>query len=158
MRRLYQALIGYADGLVLVADDGFGPVGFVAGVLDTGQFYRYFLKSHGLVAAWAALPKAVRPSVMARIWESLRYEGENEPGAELLAMALVPAVRGRGYGTRLGRRFLEQLAEIGAPGVRVVVGSSNSQAIAAYKKMGFVEIGTTEVHVGDESVVMTWSG
>jgi ribosomal protein S18 acetylase RimI-like enzyme len=158
MRRLYQALIEFDDGLVLVADDGFGPVGFVAGVLDTGHFYRSFLRHHGVAAGWAAVPSALRPSVMSRVWESLRYEGTDSPGAELLAMALIPAVRGQSLGTRLGGRFLEQIAEAGAPEVRVVVGSGNSHAIAAYRKMGFIKTGTIEVHVGDESVVMTWSG
>lgn len=158
MRRLYRALIEYADGLVLVADDGLGPVGYVAGVVDTGHFYRSFLRRHGLAAGWAALPRALRPSVLRRVRESLRYEGAADLGAELLATALMPGARGRGLGTRLGAQFLEQMEARGAPEVRVVVGNTNSQAIAAYRKMGFIDTGTIEVHAGEESVVMTWSG
>ncbi len=157
MRHLYRALIDYADGLVLVADDGIGPIGYVAGVLDTGHFYRDFVRRHGLGAGWAALPKAARPSVARRVWESLRYEGADESGAELFATALIPEARGRGLGTRLGVEFLEHLRVLGAREVRVIVGSDNAQAIAAYRKMGFFDAYTIEVHAGEQSVVMVWS-
>ncbi|MDJ0953329.1 MAG: GNAT family N-acetyltransferase [Acidimicrobiia bacterium] len=156
MTRLYRALIDFSDGLVLVLDDGSGPVGFVAGVLDTGAFYKHFLRHHGIAAGMAALPRAVRPSVSKRAWESLRYEGADDAAAELLATALEPEMRGRGLGTELGARFLTQLGERGAEAVRVVVGSSNGQAIAAYRKMGFATAGTIEVHAGEESTVMLW--
>ena len=150
MRRLYRALIGYEQAVVLVADDGNGPVGFVAGVLDTGAFYKHFIRHHGLAAGWAALPRALRPLVMKRVWESLRYEGADHA-------ALVAVARGRGLGTRLGKQFLTELAQKGASEVTVVVGSDNAQAIAAYLKMGFVPSGTMEVHAGEESAVMSWS-
>ncbi len=156
MTRLYRALIAFPDGLVLVLDDGNGPVGFVAGVLDTGSFYKHFLRHHGIAAGLAALPRAIRPSVTKRAWESLRYEGTDAAAAELLATALEPSMRGRGLGTELGSRFLAELGDRGAEAVRVVVGSSNAQAIAAYRKMGFADAGTIEVHAGEESTVMLW--
>lgn len=154
MRRLYRSLIDYPDGLVLVAADDSGVVGFVAGVRDTGRFYKDFVRRHGFGAALAASPRMVRPGVVRRVWESLRYEGADDSGAELLATALLPSVRGQGLGTRLGLGFIEQL---GAPVVRVTVGSTNAQAIAAYRKMGFVDDGTIEVHAGESSAVMVWS-
>jgi glycosyltransferase involved in cell wall biosynthesis/ribosomal protein S18 acetylase RimI-like enzyme len=154
MRRLYRALVGHRDALVLVATDASGPVGFVAGVRDTGEFYREFIRRHGAGAGLVALPKLVRPQVVRRVWESLRYEGADDSGAELLATALLPRARGKGLGTRLGREFL---AELGAPEVRVVVGSDNAQAIATYHKMGFVAVDTIEVHAGEQSTVMVWS-
>jgi ribosomal protein S18 acetylase RimI-like enzyme len=51
-------------------------------------------------------------------------------------------------------QFLEQL---GSPEVRVVVGAENAQAIATYRKMGFTDAGTIEVHAGEVSQVMVWS-
>ena len=157
MRRLYRALIGFDEALILVADDGSGPVGFVAGVLVTGRFYKYFVRHHGIAAGWAALPRAIRPSVMRRVWESLRYEGAEHDAAELLATALLPQVRGQGLGTSLGMQFLSELEKLGASEVLVVVGSDNARAIAAYRKMGFQPAGTMEVHVGEQSAVMSWS-
>jgi ribosomal protein S18 acetylase RimI-like enzyme len=37
----------------------------------------------------------------------------------------------------LGARLLDELTERGVPAVKVMVGSDNDSAIAAYKKMGF---------------------
>ena len=158
MARLYRALVTYPHGLVLVADDGHGPVGFVAGVRDTGAFYKTFIRHHGIAAGLAALPWATRPSVARRVWESLRYEGADTTDAELLATALTADFRGRGLGTRLGKEFLTALHAMGADTVRVVVGADNGRAIAAYRKMGFAPSGTIEVHRGETSAVMTWSG
>ncbi|MFV2001276.1 MAG: GNAT family N-acetyltransferase [Acidimicrobiia bacterium] len=155
MRRLYRALIGYAGGLVLVAADESGPVGFIAGVSDTGRFYREFIRRYGMGAGLVAVPKLLRPHVARRVWESLRYEGADDSGAELLATSLLPLARGQGLGTRLGTEFLTRLR---AHEVRVIVGSDNAQAIATYRKMGFVEAGTIEVHAGERSLVMVWSG
>jgi glycosyltransferase involved in cell wall biosynthesis/ribosomal protein S18 acetylase RimI-like enzyme len=156
MSRLYRALVTYPDGLVLVADDGHGPVGFVAGVRDTGAFYRAFIRRHGFAAGLAALPRAIRPSVARRVWESLRYEGAATTDAELLATALMVGARGHGLGTKLGKEFLNGLHTMGAEQVRVVVAADNGQAIAAYRKMGFVPSGTLEVHEDELSTVMTW--
>lgn len=157
MRLLYRALIDTNDGVVIVADDGIGPIGFVAGVVDTRQFYRGFVRNHGIRAALAALPKAIRPAVMRRIWESLTYEGAKSEGAELLATALLSRAQGHGLGTRLGDEFIRLIVEMGARQVDVVVSEDNHRAIAAYRKMGFVDVDTIEVHAGERSVVLAWS-
>jgi len=157
MTVLYRALIDNDDSVVIVADDGSGPVGFVAGVVDTRTFYRTFVKHHGLAAAIAAAPYAARPSVLRRVWESLNYKGTDSQSAELLATALVTRARNQGLGTRLGDAFLSQMAERGARRVDVVVASGNAHAIAAYKKMGFAISDTIEVHPGERSVVLEWS-
>ncbi len=166
MTRLYRAMVAYEDGLVLVADDGHGPVGFVAGVLDTGAFYREFIRHHGVAAGLVTIPRLVRPGVARRVWESLTYTSNSNgadgaeharPEAELLATAVIARMRGRGLGTRLGTGFLDGLKRKGADSVQVVVGADNERAIAAYRKMGFTPSGTTEVHEGELSAVMTWS-
>ena len=61
LRRLYRALIEWPGADVFVAEDRAGPVGFVAATSDTSAFYRFFLRRHGLFAAFAALPRLVRP-------------------------------------------------------------------------------------------------
>jgi len=158
MRRLYHAMVDFDEAVVLVADDGTGPVGFVAGVLDTGRFYRHFVRHHGIQAILSALPRLLRPSVVRRAWETLRYEGgESDTHAELLATAIRPQGRGRGLGTRLGTEFLEQLRTRGAARVQVVVSAGNAQAIAAYRKMGFEDAGVIEVHAGEQSAVLIWA-
>jgi len=153
MRRLYNALVSDPEAVVLVADDGNAAVGFVAGVPDTGAFYKRFIRKHGVRSGLAALPRLVRPSVLKGAWETLRYEGvEGDARAELLSMAVQPLYRGRGLGYRLGVRFLDQMH---GP-VKVVVGADNQVAIGAYRKMGFVDFGDIEVHAGEHSKVLVW--
>lgn len=157
MTLLYRALVSHDDAVVLVAEDGSGPVGFVAGVADLGAFYRYFVRRFGLSAVLAASPNLLRPSVLRRAWETLRYDG-GDVGvkAELVSMAVVSDRRGRGIATELGRAFLAEMARDG--GVKVVVGAGNHAAISAYQKMGFEPAGTIEVHRGETSEVLVWTG
>lgn len=151
---LYRSLIQDHHGVVLVAEDASGPVGFVAGVASTSAFYREFLRSHGLRALLAAGPRLLRPSVIRRAVESLRYGGDEATGAELLSMAVVPERRGRGISQALGVALIDALD---AERLRVVVGASNQTAIGAYLKMGFTAAGTVEVHRGERSEVLEWS-
>lgn len=160
MRVLYRGLVGFSEAVVLVADDGRGPVGFVAGVIDTGRFYRHFLVDHGLAALLAALPRLVRhPGLAMKGWETVRY-GTDGTGrsAELLAIALAPGARGEGLGTALGSGFLQEMASLGVGRVKVVVGAGNAPALAAYHNMGFDDPTPVEVHAGVPSLELTWSG
>ncbi|MDQ3781555.1 MAG: GNAT family N-acetyltransferase [Actinomycetota bacterium] len=158
MERLYTALLAWDDAVVLVADGGWRPVGFVAGVTDTGAFYRHFLRRHGAGAGIAAAPRLVRPSVLRRAWETVRYGGGGDGvAAELLSMAVDDGMRRRGLGKILGEDFLTAMTTRGVTAVRVVVGSGNHGAIAAYRAMGFSPSSTIEVHGGESSQVLTWS-
>lgn len=157
MTILYQALVGWPGAVVRVVVDDGGVVAFVAGVEDVGDFYRHFVRRHGWRALLAALPRLVRPSVVRRAWESFRY-GDTDHGipAELLSMAVAPRARRKGLALRLGDELLTALANRGVEAVRVVVGSHNVSAIAAYEKMGFLAEARTEVHTGESSEVLVW--
>lgn len=155
LRLLYRALVTDPDGVAVIAEDDSGPVGFVAGTRSTSAFYRRFAVKHGWRAGLVVLPRLVRPGAIRRLWESFRYgTGEETSGAELLAMAVAADRRGRGIGVSLGRELLSRLE---TPTVRVVVGSDNHVAIAAYKRMGFVPHSRIEVHKGESSEVLEWS-
>ncbi len=156
LRVLYRALIGWNDSVVVVADKG-GVVGFVAGVADTGRFYRHFVIRHGLVAAVAAAPRLARPSLLRRAVETLRYGGGVDVAAELLSTAVDVSVRGQGIAHRLGDSFLAEMTGLGVSEVKVVVGADNSAAIALYESLGFVTAGTIEVHARETSLEMVWS-
>lgn len=158
MTVLYRALIAWPESSVTVAADSAGPVGFVAGVEDVGAFYRHFARRFGMMALRAALPRLVRPSTLRRAWESFRYgeaESQDIP-AELLSMAVASRARRRGLSQQLGAALLTELADRDVDAVRVVVGSENTSAIAAYVKMGFAPHGRIEVHAGEPSEVLVW--
>jgi glycosyltransferase involved in cell wall biosynthesis/ribosomal protein S18 acetylase RimI-like enzyme len=155
LSQLYHAMLSHPASLVLVADDGFGPVGFVAGTADVDELYRFFARKRGLRAASAAGRRLMRPSVLLRAWETWRYDADHhDTPAELLSMAVAPAFRGNGIGAALGSAFLSGLAGRRAGTVKVVVGADNGAAISAYRSMGFDGVGTVEVHAGEESLVM----
>lgn len=159
MTLLYRALIDWGDAVVVVAADAAGPAAFAAGVVDVKAFYRHFARRYWLRAAVASLPRVLKPGNLRRAIESMRY-ADTGPSvrAELLAMAVAPPARGRGLATRLGGNLLEQLRQRDVDRVKVVVGAENHAAVSAYRKMGFVEAGSTEVHSGEKSTVMVWSG
>lgn len=157
MERLYAAMLGWEGSEIYVADGGWRPVGFVAGVTDVGAFYKHFIRHHAIGAGLSAAPRLMRPSIVRRAWETLSYPGDHGGvRAELLAMAVSPEARRRGLATRLGDTMLRALAVRGEPRVKVVVGADNTAAIAAYEKMGFVRTGSVEVHAGEHSEVLTW--
>jgi ribosomal protein S18 acetylase RimI-like enzyme len=155
---LYRSLIADDAGVVLIAEDVSGPVGFVTGITDTSGFYRRFVKRYGMEAGIREIPSIVRPSAIRKLIETARYGGEDEVelAAELLSMAVVSARRGRGIAGRLQSELLQRLTDLGVGAVKVVVGSANAPAIAAYRKAGFDPAGTTEVHEGETSEVLVW--
>lgn len=158
--RLYMALAESPHSGVFVARDDHGRVvGFVAGTRDTAATYRSFLRSrHALLAGVAALRALVRPSTWIKVIETLRYGGDTHgPPAELLAMAVVEQVRGRGVGERLGRALLGWWADESIDQARVVVGAENEGAIAFYRRLGFEGSHEMALHDDAPSVMMTWS-
>jgi ribosomal protein S18 acetylase RimI-like enzyme len=160
LTRLYRALIAWPGADVLVADDGAGPIGFVASTEDTGLFYKHFLKRHGIPAGFALLPKLIRPSIVKRIWETFRYGTDIqavEVEAELFAIATSTESRGRGLGSLLLEAAVDRYRERGLDRVQVVVSSNNPASLAAHRKVGFVDAGTVEVHAGEPSTVLVWS-
>jgi glycosyltransferase involved in cell wall biosynthesis/ribosomal protein S18 acetylase RimI-like enzyme len=157
MTLLYRALIEWDDAVVVVVSDEAGPAAFTAGVTDVGAFYRRFARKHWLRAGLAVAPRLLRPSNLRRGWETLRYgHRDGEVSAELLSMAVAPPARRRGLALEMGRSLLDEMRARGVARVRVVVGEGNEEALAAYRKMGFVAAGSTEVHAGEPSTVLTW--
>ncbi len=117
------------------------------------------MKTRGLHAALAAGPRLVRPATIRGAIETLRYKGGDIDAAveaELLSMAVTARARGAGFGVGLGERFLRRCRERGVSQVRVVVGSDNTTAIGLYRRLGFADATTIEVHAGKSSELLVW--
>lgn len=157
MRVLYKALVTWDGSDVFLVEDGEGPVAYVAGVRNVGDFYRYFLRHHSPAAVLAAAPRMVRPSNLRRAWETLSYGGEeSDVEAEILAVAVAPRARGQGLASTLLDEVLGELTHRGTEAVRVVVGSDNLAALGAYEKAGFERWRQVEVHPGESSEMLVW--
>lgn len=160
LRRLYTALITWDEADVWVADDGAGPLGFVASVESTGRFYKHFLKRHAIGAGFTILMRLIRPSVAKRIWETFRHgtgDGEAFAEAELFSIATSKESRGRGLGGKLLRAAVDGYRDRGLDAVQVVVGAENEASLAAHRSVGFADVATIEVHAGEDSKVLVWS-
>ena len=154
---VYETLIAYERAVVIVAEHEGATVGFVAGVEDTSHFYRYFLRHRWLKAMMRLLPSLGRPTVWRGAVETLRYGGRRHDGsAELLAMAVAPAARGRGVGGELVTALTSWANNSGITAMKVVVGTENQAAIRLYERAGFLDPATIEVHTGEPSLELTW--
>jgi len=161
LARLYRALATDPEAVALVAEGVDGVVGFAAGVPSVGGFYRRFARGHGPVAALAAAPRLVRPSVARRLLETVRYPAQEAngdgngrlPDAELLSIAVAPGFRAGGTGRALADGVLSGLAGRGVDDIKVVVGAANQGANRFYAKVGFSPAGHLTVHQGTPSNV-----
>jgi glycosyltransferase involved in cell wall biosynthesis/ribosomal protein S18 acetylase RimI-like enzyme len=158
LARLYRAVATDPEAVALVAEGVDGVVGFAAGVVSVGGFYRRFARGHGPAAALAAAPRLVRPGVVRRLLETVRYPtdtgGDGQlPEAELLSIAVAPALRTGGTGRALADGVLAGLAGRGVDDIKVVVGAANQGANRFYARVGFTEAGQLTVHQGTPSNV-----
>jgi glycosyltransferase involved in cell wall biosynthesis/ribosomal protein S18 acetylase RimI-like enzyme len=160
LARLYQALAADPQAVALVAEAPRGVVGFAAGVVSVGGFYRRFAGRHGPAAALAAAPRLVRPAVLRSLLETVRYPAQAAtpvvvrlPDAELLAIAVAPEARTGGTGRALAEGVLDGLGARGAGQVKVVVGAANGGANRFYERVGFQPAGQLSVHQGTPSNV-----
>ncbi|MEX2624522.1 MAG: GNAT family N-acetyltransferase [Acidimicrobiia bacterium] len=154
---LYRALINDPDSAVFVADKGGIVLGFVAGTSDTGAFYRRFGRRYAIPAGVRILPR-LRPGMIRRVKETRSYGvgRHDDVAAELLSMAVSPSARGRGLANRLGAELLNWAGTRGFGAMKVVVGASNEPAIRVYRKLGFGNDDTVEVHRGEPSLELVW--
>lgn len=150
LRQLYAALPSCpaAFGYVWERQDG-EVLGFVACARSTGAVYKQSLVRRGL---WMALPLArflLRPSVIRRMIQTLRYPCQTAgdlPPAEVLSIVVGGAAQGQGVGKALMAAAFEEFRRRGAPQVKVAVGADNEQANAFYRKCGFRLAVTREHH------------
>ena len=154
---LYRALIQSRDACLMVAEADGVVLGFIAGVTNTGGFYREFLRRHALQAVWTMAPSLLRPRSLVRILETLR-QGTTGAGvdAELLSMAVAPIARRRGLGARLIAELFSWAGDRQVSEMRVVVGAENDGAIDLYRSAGFGDATSIEVHRDSPSLELVW--
>jgi len=159
LTRLYRRVCRTDNSFLLVAEHSGRIVGFVAGSVDTRRLFAGFLARDGAAAvlgsAWPLL------SSWRQVIETLR-RGRGESGhaadGELLAIAVDPALQGRGVGRRLVDALLAEMDRRGAGTVAVVVGADNTPALSLYGSSGFAPVQRFELHRGTASVELHHAG
>jgi ribosomal protein S18 acetylase RimI-like enzyme len=156
LSRLYRRVARTPGSFLLVVEDGETTVGFLAGSTDVAGLYRSFFLRDGAAAVITCGGRLVRS--WRRVMETLRHgTGVSADGAELLAVAVNPAVRRRGAGSLLVDGFLTEMRLRRQDAAHVVVAGDNDTAIALYTKAGFHTAERFELHAGTESLLMQWS-
>jgi len=150
LTQLYLGISASPDGFVFVAaDDRNRVVGFVSGAADTVAMQRWIVKRHGLMLGLYLLPHLLRPSVVRRVWERLRYPSRVEgdfPSAELLSMGVCADMQGKGAAPALLDALIEEFRRRHVHDIRVVAGARLARANAFYRKYGFEPVGTITSH------------
>lgn len=155
LTRLYRRVVRTPGSFLLIVQDGPATAGFLAGSSDVSGLYRSFLLRDGAVAALSCAGRLVHS--WRRVLETLRHGATGAAGGpELLAVAVHPALRGRGAGTLLVKGFLREVAQRGQDTAHVVVAANNESAIALYTRAGFGVAERFELHEGTESLLMCW--
>jgi glycosyltransferase involved in cell wall biosynthesis/ribosomal protein S18 acetylase RimI-like enzyme/O-antigen ligase len=156
LRRLYRAMAGDPEAVLLVAENGEGVVGFAAGTASVGGFYRRFRRRHAIPAALVLAPRLLRRNVRRRLRETAQYPNASltTTEAELLSIGVAREQESAGLGTELAEEVLAGLAARGAEEVRVVVAASNRRANRFYERLGFRPVSEIAVHEGTPSNVM----
>jgi ribosomal protein S18 acetylase RimI-like enzyme len=153
LRQMYAAVPSAPTGFGYVQERADGQVlGFVACAVSTGRFYKQALLRRGVLMAGAMFPRCLRPSVMKRLWETLRYpaevghDGLDLPAAEILSIVVDEGVRGMGIGTALIGAALDEFRRRGISRAKVAVGAGNEPANCFYRRCGFRLALTREHH------------
>ena len=153
--KLYRRIARTPDSFLLIVQDGTQTVGFLAGSSDVSGLYRSFVLRDGVTAGFTSAGRILRS--WRRVLETLRHGASGAAdGAELLAVAVDPAVRGRGAGTLLVNGFLVEMRQRRQDAAHVVVAADNETAIALYGRAGFGTAERFELHPGTESLLMRW--
>ena len=162
LTRLYRRIVKSPAAFLVVAEavgeEDERTIGFIAGSTDVGRLYREFLWRDGLLAA-GSVARRLLPSwrqASETLRHGVRREGADR-GAELLAVAVDPACRGRGTGRRLVREFLREVVDRDQDTASVVLGEDNRAAWHLYEEAGFRPVRQFELHAGRRSLVMQWT-
>lgn len=140
LKQTYKALPRCPAGFGYVWEESGRVLGFIACAESTARLYKQSLLRRGLLMAIPLLRFVCRPSVIKRLWQTLRYPadvGTDVPTAELLSIAVDESARGRGVGQALVAAAVEEFRRRGIDRFKVAVWAGNDTANAFYQRYGF---------------------
>lgn len=154
LAKYYTLVLDLPGGILWVAEEKAGIIGFVCGFIDPAEFYTE-LKHRKFRFLVAALPALVqKPSRAVRLMSNFRrtrdMSREGRPGvAELSSIGVHPEVRRKSVGTELVIAFNQAAQRLGA-GIVVLTTDAyhNERVNEFYHKLGFRLMKTFEAQPG----------
>lgn len=144
LSRLYQGIARNPGSCVIVERGPDGKVaGFVCGALSVKKCYQQVLLRGFLSLGLPIALKLLRPAVIKRVWETLRYPGKKPENtasadAELLSIAVSDLARGQGVGKKLVCELEKWFVDKGyRDAYKVVTFAEDARSNGFYKKTGF---------------------
>jgi glycosyltransferase involved in cell wall biosynthesis/L-amino acid N-acyltransferase YncA len=154
LRQLFLAQVRDPGCVALVAERDGDVVGYASAMASMRAFRRRFLLHHGLIAGIFATPRLLRPGVLRRVVETLRYPEQTEglPDAEMAFIGVKPRIP-PGVGTELCRGLLEGLGAQGVRKAKGFVGRDNRAMNVMVRRLGFQLRGEVTLHDGSPNYV-----
>jgi len=155
LRHVYAVAFEAPGAIGLVVREGTEVAGFLLAAADRRALFRHVLWRRGIRFGLAALIALARePAVLGRLLETLRYPGASQSSAssrppreaELIAIAIRPDCRGRGYGTALIDALDRELVRRGVSAYAASVYADDTAARIFYEKLGFELAGEFQMY------------
>lgn len=152
LAQIYAGAVSAPGTTALALRTGGHICGFVLGTPDMRALFRHVLRRR---AAWLVpllLREVVRrPAILGRVLESPRYPSRVEASAEgsdgeLVALGVLPELRGSGCGAALVRALEAAFVRQGVRAYRVSSYDDNEAARSFYEQCGFKRVRTFSMY------------
>ena len=143
LRRYYEMVLSYREGILLVSGGPGGLDGFACGFVDSDKFYALMRKNkwNFVLPILSALVR--HPSLVVQIVCRMQHvENQAAHGVaracELSSIAVTPEVSGRGVGMALVNAFLKQAWSLSAQHIYLDTDADDNEPVNVfYQKAGF---------------------
>lgn len=155
LSQLYRNLIDSEGFIAFVyeADPRVGVQGFIAGATDPDRVMYDTLRRAWFLLAPAAVPNALRPSVLRRLVHTARYASASRvdglpdgPLPESLFCSFAPELRGKRIAGHANKLLFDDLRSRGYQHVKITTDASNDAAARQLRSWSFRELGGFEFY------------
>lgn len=157
LREYYRCVVESTRGILLTEYRGDECIGFVAGFIDPPAFYKELRRRRAQLGLAAFVGIVTRPWRLRTLFANYDRAGQSarQPSdartAELSSLAVMPAAKGQGVGSRLVNAFIEAAGALGADRVTLTTDTRGNDAVNTfYQRLGFTHARTFEARRGRE--------
>jgi ribosomal protein S18 acetylase RimI-like enzyme len=153
LERYYRLVMEYSGGIFLIKDGSDGPVGFVSGFINPGEFYSLLRARRSGFLPSVGLQVLRRPWLIRRLMASYRLASRESQGSEhdlceLSSIAVLPNQSGKGPGKALVQAFFAAINNRAKAVVLFTDADGNDAVNKFYLSLGFTLESTIERSTG----------